>query len=213
VLASLAIILVLAAAQPLPASGCGPAAPAACSQEQLIFLLSSEGINRYWPDIDPVGVQEEAGKRVALEELLEALRRSHDSAQRQAITDILYSREDARIAATFRSLLGDGEDRAAYWMACYLAERGDERALAALNKSYHSWPVSSLEIATATRLFGDRFYYPAAPRLIDSLNAASLNLADAALKSLLKLYPGAKPDDIDSIAHAQSHFRNRAGKP
>jgi len=178
----------------------------------LIFLLSSEGIDRYWPEINPTSVQEQAGKQIAVEKLLQALRQSSDLTQRKAIVDIVYRRENAAIAETFRSMIGSGDDEASYWMACYLAEHGDGRALEILHEHYGTWPVSSLELATAARLFGDRLYYPAAPELIESLDAASLNLADAALKSLIKLYPGAKPEDIDSPAHAQSYYRRRAVK-
>jgi hypothetical protein len=88
----------------------------------------------------------------------------------------------------FREHLDDGEDL--YWPAKYLAKQCDLPALQYLTTKRFS--ISSTELATSASLFGKCHYRPAIPFLVSyALNAASLNLVDAADSSLRGLYPNA----------------------
>lgn len=207
---ALFFVLLAAAQSPTGSKQCTPTSVAFCSEDQLLFLLSNEGIDRFFPDIDPEGVQAEAARRIARAKLLKTLRATHDDSQKEALVKILAQHDDKEVAATFASLLGKGTDRPSCWMAEYLARRGDQRALRLLNDRYREWQVSSLEWASVLRVFGQQRYYPASDNLIESLDAASMNVGQAALDTLMTLYPGAQRNDIATIREAQAYFRGRA---
>jgi hypothetical protein len=207
---ALFFVLLAAAQTPAGRQQCTPTSAAVCSEDQLLFLLSNAGINRFLPDSDSEGVQAEASRRIGTVKLLETLRGSRDNRQKEAIVLILLERDSKEVATTFASLLGKGVDRASCWIAEYLARRGDERALRVLNDNFREWEVSSLEWASVLRVFGQQHFYPATANLIESLDAASMNLGQAALETLMTLYPGAQPNDVATIAGAQVYFRARA---
>ena len=205
-------VMLLAGAQtPIERQDCTPTSVKACSEDELLFLLSDDGINRFFPNVDPEGVRFQASRRVGTVKLLETLRASDDGSQREAIVRILSERDDSKeIASTFASLLNKDISRASCWMAEYLAHRGNQRALYLLNDHSGEWWLSSAEWASVVRVFGEQRFYPATPNLIESLGAASLNLGQAALEALMILYPGTKPSDIATIASAKAYFRARA---
>lgn len=57
-------------------------------------------------------------------------------------------------------------------------------------------------------LFGEFHYEPAATNLVDSIGAASLNLASAAVDSLQKLFPGS-PENFTGLEAASEYFTKR----
>ena len=124
---------------------------------------------------------------------------------------MLYQIHDPAVVAAFKRRLAESEREEDYYVANYLGELGDVKALEILNRHYFRYPVSSLKWSFTASLFGKFNYRPAIPNLIDSLNAASLNLAGAALESLQALYPGA-PTHFKTLAEAQEYFENQANE-
>ena len=88
-----------------------------------------------------------------------------------------------------------------------MAEKGDINALKILNENYYLYPVSSAEFAEAVKWFGVYKYKPSIRNLIDSLDAASLNLSGAAYGSLIKIFDGAHPEK-QGIEKAINFFTN-----
>jgi hypothetical protein len=90
----------------------------------------------------------------------------------------------------FTKHLDDGEDL--YWPAKYLAKECDPAALQYLSNTSHRFGISSYELSTSVVFFGKCHYRPAIPFILTyALDAASLNLVDAADSSLRALYPNA----------------------
>jgi hypothetical protein len=115
----------------------------------------------------------------------------------------------------FLQHLDDGENL--YWPAMYLAKRCDRQALRYLNPGSKSksiadkFSVSSAQFAETAELFGRCRYRPAIPYLVAiGLNAASLNLVDAADLSLRRFYPGAP--SFDSPNSERKYFCARANR-
>lgn len=86
----------------------------------------------------------------------------------------------------------DGDPR--WYLLEYLAERCDERALARFNRDQNwkdGYPIGCMWWTSTVRQFGKCQYRAAIPHLIEYTNTvACLNISDAALDSLSKLYPG-----------------------
>lgn len=141
--------------------------------------------------------------------LLDALAHSSDvSARYYLVSRVLYQIEDPAIVEAFKKRLSEEEDDVDYFVANYLAKLGDARALEILNRHYFHYPVSSLQWSDTAALFGKFGYRPAIPNLVQSLHAASLNLAGAALDSLQALYPDA-PKHFDNLDEARDYFQRR----
>jgi hypothetical protein len=127
-----------------------------------------------------------------------------------------HSRNPAARAFLNRVLterLDDGEHL--YWPAMYLAKRCDLAALHYLDPGPNSqsiadnFSVSSAQFAETASLFGKCRYRPSIPYLVKiGLNAASLNLVDAADQSLRRFYPNSP--HFNSLEAEQKYFCNRA---
>jgi len=131
------------------------------------------------------------------------------------IKELLYfmarDRHDVRIDKFMRRELNESTEHGSYYNALYLAHEGDLKSLAILNKNCWKYGISSAEWADALDEFGRNRYRPAIPCLVESANAASLNAADAAYRSLLKFYPDA-PKDLPSPEAAEQYFKSRYAK-
>jgi hypothetical protein len=205
------LVIGLAAAVPAGlAARCAPTNLTPCSADQLLWLLSTEGINRFFPEVDPPAVRKAVAERVALPKLLAVLKSSRDLTEKEAIVFVLSERKDPEIASAFASILGTRPDSSSCWMAVYLARSGDVRALDFLDKNYWKCPVSSWQWSYVVPVFGEQKFFPATAHLLESLNAASLNLAEAALHTLGLLYPGASPSDVETPAVARRYYEARA---
>jgi hypothetical protein len=131
-----------------------------------------------------------------------------DDSTRAVALDSLRALDDPGVRrAIARGLTREASDRN-WWRALFLARHGDRAALAVLDDHYGEWAVSSVELAAAARQFGRWRYTPAIPNLIESLDAASLNLAGEALESLRRMFPGS-PRDFASPAAATAYFESR----
>ena len=113
------------------------------------------------------------------------------------VSGVLYGIDDQRIQTAFLSRLSEEEDEESYYVANYLAKRGITKALDVLNRHYFQYPVSSVQWSVTASLFGKYKYRSAASNLVESLDAASLNLAGAACDSLQMLFPDS-PRHFDS---------------
>ena len=124
------------------------------------------------------------------------------------VSDALFSINDRRIYNAFSERLSDDEGRDSYYIALYLAERGNVRALATLNRHYFNYPVASFEWAEAVDAFGKFRYMPAASNVVDSLDAASFNLVGAALSALQNMFPNS-PRQFRDLPAAEAYFAKR----
>jgi hypothetical protein len=128
-----------------------------------------------------------------------------DYFSRGYIRDVLYHIDDTLIYNYMMRNLNNSCTEENYYVAMYLAKKGYAKALEILNNYYWKWPVSSWQFSYTAELFGKYKYYPAADNLIESLNAASFNLADGAIDALQNLYPGSKKD-FSSPDEARKYF-------
>lgn len=124
------------------------------------------------------------------------------------VSDVLCCIDDLRIYNAFVQRLSDGQDRESYNIAIYLAQRGNAPALATLSRHYFQYPVSSAEWAVACDAFGKFKYMPAASNLVDSLDAASFNLSDAACNALQEMFPGS-PKKFTGPSEAEDYYKKR----
>jgi hypothetical protein len=136
---------------------------------------------------------------------------TNDDAREWLVSDVLYSIDDHRVFEAFARRLGDKDDRESYYVALYLAEHGDTAALATLNRHYYHYAVASFEWASAVEAFGKFRYLPAATNLVDSLDAASLNVSAAACNSLHELYPNS-PRHFYGPTEAKNYYSKRLSK-
>jgi HEAT repeat protein len=151
-------------------------------------------------------------ERRQTEFLVNAYRQSsNESVRGYLATRGLYQIDEPSVLELFRSRLSEKEDEEACYITIYVAETGDTKALEILNRHYFQYPVSSWQWADTVELFGKFGYRPAIPNLVDSLNAASLNLACAACASLKQLYLDA-PRELSGPTSAREYFSKRAGE-
>ena len=124
------------------------------------------------------------------------------------VSGVLYGIDDKRIQKAFLSRLSEEEDEESYYVANYLAKRGVTEALDVLNRHYYQYPVSSVQWSVTASLFGKYKYRGAASNLVESLDAASLNLAGAACDSLQKIFPDS-PRHFNGPTAARVYFAKR----
>lgn len=135
-----------------------------------------------------------------------AYRQANEDQREEIIIGIQWSDENPsehQFDSLVRSFLQTSRAEDLYedgrWNALqYLAARCDKKALRTLmlggatkdSESLMRFPISSTEWAASLASFGKCDYTPARDVLTYSLDAASLNAADAAYQSLQELYPG-----------------------
>lgn len=151
------------------------------------FLGSSSDIS----EEDQNAIVSELIKRRPVKEALSVFANSTDENLRLNICKVLSSLDDPLIEEAFRqsNLVEVSEE--AFYCLIYLARKGDKTALFILNKHYGSYPVSTQQWIKAVRLFGQWGYKEATENLLSNVDSMNLNLADAAIESLLKMYPEA----------------------
>ena len=148
-----------------------------------------------------------AGDQV--DQLLSQLSHTKDEYDRvHIITFDLWNIDDPRIENEFAKRLSDAPTEEAYYVAQYLAKKGNTKALEILNKNNFKYPVSSWQWSYTLREFGRHKFIPAIPTLIYGLGAASLNVVDEAYKALLVFYPDS-PASFQSIEEMKTYFEKR----
>jgi hypothetical protein len=134
-------------------------------------------------------------RRRPYSDLLNAFASSLDFVQQTWIVEVLAHLRSPEADSALKVFATEPDsDYTQYLALKYFAESGASWALAILNCHYFNYPVSSLEWSAIVTLFGEYRYYPAGLNLANTLNAALVNLGDAAEQSLIALYPEAHPD-------------------
>lgn len=140
---------------------------------------------------------------------LNRLARTSDPWQRiQLIKFDLWKNDDPRIGAAFRQLLTTNVTEEAYFVAQYLAKKGDTNALLILNSHNFEYPIPSVQWSCTLRAFGENRFTPAISNLIEDIDAASFNVVDEALTALRVFYPDA-PANFTSLETMKAYFAER----
>ncbi len=134
-------------------------------------------------------IEREMECRAPVPTLMAAFNGPKNPYRRARILGILCHIDDARVAALMRTCASAEREEEPYYCTMYLAKHGDTTALAVLNQNYYAYPISSWEWSYAVALFGTFRYRPATANLLESLDAASLNVVFAADSALRELYP------------------------
>jgi len=178
------------------------------STKELLQYLSLKSINwqyeRYQNDIRFI-IRDELVRRKQIAPLIKAFENPLDEDQQLIVAQALFYTDDNRIAPTFKKHISSEINDTMYFCLNYLAKRGDKEALKILNDNYFQYGVSSFQWADTVQWFGKYKYRPAIPNLIDSLNAASLNLVDAAQESLEQIFDGPHPK-FKTIEEMKNYF-------
>jgi hypothetical protein len=147
-----------------------------------------------------------------VDELLGRLAHTQGESDRAHIIAFdLWNLNDPRIERDFVKRLSPKTTEEAYYIAQYLAKRGNRNALEILNENNFKYPISSWQWSYTLREFGRQRFTPAIPTLIEDLDAASLNVVDEAFKALLVFYPDSPPT-FASTKEMKSYFEKRYGE-
>jgi hypothetical protein len=148
-----------------------------------------------------------AGDKV--DELLSQLSHAEDESDRVHIIAFdLWNLDDPRIDSEFVKRLSSETTGEAYYVAQYLAKRGNRKALEILNRNNYKYPISSWQWSYTLKEFGRHKFTPAIPTLIEALDAASLNVVDEAYKALQVFYPDS-PANFQSLKEMKTYFEKR----
>ena len=148
-----------------------------------------------------------AGDKV--DELLSKLSRTQEESDRAHIIAFdLWNLDDPRIERDFVKRLSPKTTEEAYYVAQYLAKKGNKNALEILNKNNFKYPISSWQWSYTLKEFGRHKFIPANPTLIENLDAASLNVVDEAFKAILVFYPDS-PETFASPSEMKRYFQKR----
>jgi hypothetical protein len=149
----------------------------------------------------PEAVVEELVRRHASSELLQAFDTTIDMIQLSWLQQTLGRMRGAAVDSAVAAIATAPDtldprtmEERTYFALKYFVEVGTPWALRILNCNYHRWPVSSMERADIVSLFGRHKYYPSAPNLAATIDAALINLGDAALTSLELMFPKGRKD-------------------
>jgi len=133
---------------------------------------------------------------------------TNDYFQEWLLSGVLCQINDRKIYDNFASRLDDKEDEESYYIADYLARRGNTGALATLNRHYYRYPVSSWQWSYTVELLGKYRYKPATTNLVKSLDAASLNVSAAACNGLQDIFPDS-PRHFSGPTEAKNYYLKR----
>lgn len=133
---------------------------------------------------------------------------NNEEVRKWLVSGVLYHIDDPRIYDAFTRRLNDKEDEESYYVANYLAKQGNTAALATLNRHYFQYPVSSWQWSYTVELFGKYRFMPATTNLVESLNAASLNLSVAACNALHEIFPDS-PGHFSGPTEARNYYIKR----
>ncbi len=141
--------------------------------------------------------------------LLSQLSGAQDESDRAHIIAFdLWNIDDPRIEIDFLKRLSFETTEEAYYVAQYLAKKGNLKALEILNQNNFRYPISSWQWSYTLREFGRHKFTPAIPILIADLDAASLNVVDEAFEALLVFYPDS-PTSFQSLEEMKIYFKKR----
>jgi hypothetical protein len=118
----------------------------------------------------------------------------------------LYAIDDPEVLAFMRDHMSEKRTETAYYCTNYVAKTGDVEALGILYANFWAYPVMSLQWATTVRLFGVHKYMNAVPKLIETMDAASGNVGQAAYEALSEIF-GIHLSGPFEIQWAQAVFR------
>jgi hypothetical protein len=149
-------------------------------------------------DRDHYAIVDEIARRGKVPLLIAEYRNSGPDEQ-AAIVAAMYNIRTPQVKKFMQEIafrnLPDGQDVEPYFYPlAYLAHDCDARALARLNRRVNfdkSFPTGCILFAPLVQDFGKCNYRAAAPNLALALNAACLNITDAAYDALHKWYPQA----------------------
>ena len=179
---------------------------------ELVDWLNWERMPEDLKDRDPFFLEAICDELVAWREvefLLASLNASKKEDVREwLVSEVLYRIDDRRVYDVFAQRLGDKEDEESYFVTLYLAKRGNTAALATLNRHYFQYPVSSLQWSYTAKIFGKFRFMPAARKLVESLEAASLNLSAAARSALQEIFPDS-PRHFSGPTEARNYYIKR----
>ncbi len=149
----------------------------------------------------PEAVVEELVRRHASSELLQAFDTTIDMIQLSWLLQTLGRIRGAAVDSALAAIATAPDtldprtiEERTYFALKYFAEVGTPWALRILNCNYDRWPVSSMERADIVSLFGTYKYYPSTPNLAATIDAALVNLGDAALTGLEVMFPEGRKD-------------------
>ena len=183
---------------------------------ELVAWLNPKLLPEDLKDRDPFFFQAVCDELVARREvnfLLASLDTStNEDARECLVSGVLYHIDDRRIYDNFANRLDDKEDEESYYIANYLAKRGNTAALATLNRHYFQYPVSSWQWSYTVELFGKYRYMPATTNLVESLDAAFLNLSGAACNALQEIFPDS-PRHFRGPTEAKNYYSKRLNGP
>lgn len=178
----------------------------------LVEWLNWERLPEHLKDQDTFflrAICDELVARGELDLLLASLDAStNEDVRKWLVSGVLYHIDDRRIYDAFATRLDDKKVEESYYIALYLAKRGNTAALATLNKHYFHYPVSSWQWSYTAQLFGKCRYRPAASNLVESLDAASLNLSAAACNALHEIFPDS-PGQFSGPTEARNYYIKR----
>ncbi len=162
------------------------------STDQLLDLLTAEsitGLSQF--EVDKV--HDELIRRKDIATLVGRVRDSRESFFRtHVLVNVLFHIDDTLVLTELRGIMSNEPELYMYYVVYYVARTGDIEALRILNENYYQYGVSSWEWSAAVELFGEHRYEPAISNLVGSLDAVSLNVVEAAVHSLERLFPDAK---------------------
>lgn len=170
--------------------------------EDLISLLgSSGGIS----EEDQDAIIGELINRRPVKEALMVVTNSTDAHLRLNLYRVLSSLDDPLIVEAFRKSNITEVNEESFYCLVYLARKGDKTALSTLNKNYGKYPVSTQQWIEVVKLFGQWNYKEATQHLLSTVDSMNLNLADASIESLLKIYPKA-PSTFNGYEDAKNQL-------
>jgi hypothetical protein len=180
---------------------------------ELVTWLNWERLPEDLKDRDPFFAEAICDELLVRREvgfLLDSLNAStNEDVRTRLVSAVLYRIDDSRVYDAFSQRLSDKEDEESYYVASYLAKRGNSAALSTLNRHYFQYPVSSWQWSYTVELFGKFRYMPAATNLVESLDAAaSLNLSAAACDALGEIYPDS-PRHFEGPTEAKNYYIKR----
>jgi hypothetical protein len=182
------------------------------STKTLVDYLSYDSINWQYEKYGLEGVEYRIGdelvRRRPVKLLIKVFEQPLDEYQQLIVAQAMSEIEDIKIASVFKAHLTLEMTKTMYYCLKYLAKRGDKEALIILNNNHCAYPLPSYELAEVVRCFGQYKYEPSIPLLIDALDAASLNLVDAAQTSLEQFFEGPYPD-WKTIEEMKEYFEKR----
>jgi hypothetical protein len=137
-------------------------------------------------------VEQEIARRRPFKQLSYVFNATTDDVQKAWVADVLDQLRGPEADAVLRPYVSNSKADTTYLALKYFARACNADALRILNRNYFQYSTSSMEWASIVRSFGDCKYKPAVSHLVETVNAAMINLGYASHLALLAIYPDAK---------------------